>query len=852
LAAHFRDQLDRLPKSRRGEIATRLGRLYVAMLDADPDASRRRRLENLSRTLLEQVPQADSPDLRLSLAKATYLSAERVAERNRLRLVSPADAQEAERTMRSIGALFQDIGSRANRSVEVFERREQSAREEDLRLIRPQLADARRIRSLAMYYAGWSSYYVALLSGVQAHADEALRHFGWLLNSSGGKQASVDRASERLFRFEHVARAAMGAALCEGLKSNAGAAERWLDLLERADELPDAVREQLFPRRLTVLAESRRWADLNWRLDRMRRRSENGVLPVREARLAAVYVLDALGRRGLPERVRPLLEEIARESLSDLVSTGEVSHVLDLAAQFGTAQLGEHGFIVNYVRGLQSFQHARALHADTADPHDEPSSSDAVRIKYREAAGIIAAAIGTEDAQQFAEQLGNARLLQGLSLFYAGEFEDAAALLEAAHAGAPNPAQAEEALWLVVIALDRAVERGRTSLSPELVRLTTLYLQSYPSGERAAKLLLSRAGAMSDERAVEILLGVESDSPLYESARRHAAQLLYRIFRRADVSDRDFAALQFVTIAEQVLALDRRLITSADKDESLEAASRVIGHVRQILDALLRSSGPDLERAQAALQILDGTAAQSGIDLSELQPELAYRRLQIAVHRNDEIRIELLLAELHALGGIFSDNADRLVYDRARRLWRLNEDDVLAATRVVRTGARVALQFDDLAVRRRDVASLLDTVAAAAAMLWDTERDEAMRDIALEFDRRLIENGHKTIAALRRLALLAESIGQTVESLDAWRMLLSGLPVDDDEWFEARYHTIRLLWHSDAPRAAEVMRQFVLLHPDYGPEPWGPLLRELDRTMSDARAGQPKGTPPPPRREDGP
>ena len=73
---------------------------------------------------------------------------------------------------------------------------------------------------------------------------------------------------------------------------------------------------------------------------------------------------------------------------------------------------------------------------------------------------------------------------------------------------------------------------------------------------------------------------------------------------------------------------------------------------------------------------------QTGIDLSDLRPELTYRRLQIAVHRNDEIGIESLLAELHALGGIFSDNADRLVYDRARRLWRLNEDDVIAATRV--------------------------------------------------------------------------------------------------------------------------------------------------------------------------
>ena len=378
---------------------------------------------------------------------------------------------------------------------------------------------------------------------------------------------------------------------------------------------------------------------------------------------------------------------------------------------------------------------------------------------------------------------------------------------------------------------------GRDELAPELDRLTTLYLQSYPGGDRAATLLLRRAssGAMSDERAVQVLLGVEADSPLFASSRRHAGQLLYKIYRRASAGDREFAALQFVTIAEQVLAIDRRLVHSADVDEAMAAASRVVGQVRQILDAILHSSSPDLARAEVALQTLQGVAAESGIDLADLEAELTYRQLQIAVHRNDERGIASMLARLHAIGGTFSGNADRLVYDRARRLWSLNADDAILARRVVQTGERVVLQFDENAAKRRDVASLYDAIASAAAIVWNHEQDEVMRDIALVRDRALLAAGHNTEASLRRVAELGESAGLIQEALEAWRVMLAGVAVGGSKWYEARYHSLRLLAMVDRARAVEAMRQYVLLHPDFGPEPWGPKLRELEQELARSR-----------------
>src|SRR5205807_1917818 len=75
------------------------------------------------------------------------------------------------------------------------------------------------------------------------------------------------------------------------------------------------------------------------------------------------------------------------------------------------------------------------------------------------------------------------------------------------------------------------------------------------------------------------------------------------------------------------------------------------------------------------------------------------------------------------------------------------------------------------------------------------------------------------------------SKGDVQAALAAWRELMSGLTAGSAEWYEARYHSLRLLWKADAPAAVEAMRQHVLLHPEFGPEPWGTKLRELQNSM---------------------
>ncbi|MEX2219097.1 MAG: hypothetical protein WD749_10100 [Phycisphaerales bacterium] len=854
LALHLLERLKASDGAEKMRLADRLGAIYVDLLERATSAAERDRWEALSQDLLRAVPEADSFELKLNLAKVRYLQAEELAERFRLQLATPEERQEAERTLRSLAVTFQEIGTRLYRRVETLERRESAGRDEDLGALRESLGEARRLRSLAMYYAGWAGYYTAFLSARPAIAEEALTHFGWLLNAANGRQASVERLPASLVRYEHVARAAIGCALCESLRGNDNTALRWLDAVESAEGVPPTIAAQLFARRLTVLAAAKRWADVDFQLRRRRqpdRTEPPAPLAVGEARLLAVLTLQALQDPGASAQARRAVQTLADTALTDLITLGEVRHVQDLVTRYGTLPLGGDGFIVQYIRGMQAYDRARAAHAQAGTSTDEPAAADEVKNLYREAGGLMQTAVAASDASRFPDERSNAALMHGLSAFYSADLVEAADRFEQAYRDAASAKRAEDALWLAIVSLDKAVEGGRPSLKERLGTLAALYLKTYPRSDRAAKLLLrqSLAGLVSEEKAAEILLAVEAQSPLYESARRHAATLLYSIYRRSRGQDRDFAALRFAEVSEDLLRIDRARAKTGTEAEAREASSQVVIRVRQLLDAVLGMTAPDLARADRAFEVLDAVAADGAVDFKKVQDELLYRRLQVAIARGRTEDINRHLDRLHALGGRFSDSADRLLYKRALAALPGAGQSAPAAREVVRHGLRVVDQFtrDGSALADPAVYSLYNAVADAAARVWELEKDETLRDTALRLDRALLQHGDAPAPVLRRHARLAESDGDIQGALDSWRTLLAGLSSTSPEWYEARLHSLRLLAAIDAPRAREAMGQFRVLHPDFGPPPWGDRLRELDRQLGPAAPAPPiNGATPPP------
>ena len=850
LAAYLLERLKTAEGDERQRLADRLGSIYVQLLDKASTPQARQEWEAKSQDLLRAVPEADSFDLRLNLGKARYLQAEEIAERHRLRLATPEERQEAERALRTVGATFADIGSKINRRVEALEKREATGRDEEAAAVRSALSEARRLRSLAMYYTGWSEYYSSFLAGKPA-VDEALGAFGWLLNAAGGRQANVERVPASLMRYEHVARAALGCALCESLRGRDGAALLWLDAVESAEGLAPAVQRQVFPRRLVVLAGGKRWADLEYMIGKRRQPTrEEPIKPLEaaDARLLAVLTLDALRDGNLTAVGRELVQGLADTAMTDLVTLGEVRQVQDLVNRYGTAPLGGEGFIVQYIRGLQAYERARDAHAATGRNVEEPIGDDTVRNLYREAARTLEIAGQAADAARFAEERGNSGLLLGLSLFYAGDLQEAADRFERAFQVADGSTKySEDSLWLAIVALDKAVEGGRPSLKDRLARLSALYLKTFPRSERAARLLLRQAGTdvVAEEKAVEVLLGVEPDSPLYEAARRQAATLLYNIYRRAKGNDRDFAALRFAEVSEELIRFDAKKLAEGDDGAKKEATAQLLVRVRQLLDAVLGMAAPDLDRAEKAFTLLDTVVAEAGLDVRKVEDEITYRKLQVALARAKTDDATRHLDRLHALGGRFSDAADRMMYKRALGVLSVPNPPPGAAVEVVRHGTRVMQQFgrDAAALRDPAVYSLHNTVADAAARVWKSDQDSAMRDIAVEIDRNLLGLGNPPAQVLRRFAELAEASGDKTGALDAWRLLLSGLNPTAPEWFEARYHSLRLLLATDRPAAVQAMAQHRVLHPDFGPEPWGPRLRELSDQIGPAPAPTPATVP---------
>lgn len=839
LALHLTERLKKSEGAERLAIADRLGTIYVGLLDASRTAQDRNKWESHGQELLKQVPEADSFNLRLNLSKARYLQAEDVAEKHRLRLVTPEERQEAERALRTVNSTFRDIGGKLNKRVELLERKEATGKEEDSQTIRNDLAEARRLRSLAFYYAGWSDYYTAFVTGKPQPAEDALNDFGWLLNASGGRAPTVDRAPASLLRYEHVARAAVGAAMCESARGHDDTALRWLDALENAEGAPPAIIKQLFARRLSIYAAAKRWADVELIVKRKRETGESKTivpLEVGEARLLAVLALEALDQSVQP-RSKELAQVLADIALTDLITLGEVRHVQDLVSKYGSAPLAGDGFIVQYVRALQAYERARTEHGKAGENIEEPSKADAVVNLYRAAASALDNAATSKDAARFADERSNAVLLRGLATFYAGDLSLAADRFEQAFqtAGAAGGKRAEDSLWMAIVALDKGVEGGATTLKERLGRLGSLYLQKYPKTDRAAKLLIRQAttGIISEEKAVEILLGVEKDSPLYETARRQSATLLYTIYRRTHGADKDFAALRFAEISDEILTIDRRKLVTAKDAEAKEIATQVVARVRQTLDAVLGMTAPDLERADKALEVLDSVVAQAGYDMSKLEDEITYRRFQIAVVRSRSDEITKFLDKLHALRGPFADRADRMMYNRALTAAKGENAKPEAIKPVVGYGLKVMEQFGKTADALKDQAvySLHNSVADAAARVHRLTGDKQMRDIAVSIDKPLLQMGNAPIQVLRRYAELGESAGDKEGALDCWRTIMAGAGTTSPLWYEARYNSMRLLLASDAARAREAMVQYKVLHPDFGPEPWGPKIAELDVQM---------------------
>ena len=833
LAAHLRQKLATAKPEERALAANELARLYTKMLADSTDSTQRRDVETLARSLLKEFPEADGAELRIDLSKATYLRAEEIAESDRLGLATDADKLEATRILNDVIPQLTQVRERLSRDVAGLESREKQAAPDEELIIRAALGDARRVRSLAAYYEGWSRYYLSLLTDTDTGLAEAMEAFGIILNAAAGSAPSLERLPKSTVRYEHVARSCMGVALCLSRLSDTDNAVRWLDQLNITEDLPENVDKQLFSRRLIVFAHGQRWNNVEALVRRSRVMGEDGKptpMTVADARLLAIVSLRALREPQLRENFRTSVQGLAQQGLADLIARGELGQIVDLVQQFGTLPLGDAGFVNAYVRGMLSYDQARELHRKADGDNESPANTAPVVNAYRDAAGLFDAALTASDAKQFDAEPARVMLRKGLSLYYAGDLLPAADMFEKAQAeDRATSSIKQDALWFAVVALDAAVEKGQASQRQRRDQLAAVYIRAFPHSQNATRLLLRQvqADGIDEQQALDILLAVTPQQPLYLAARKQAARILYQQFRRAQAAQRTFAALRFVEVGEPLLNEEAAQALELSGTQGTEAALAATVRARQLADVFLSQPSPDVTRAQAALATLDRLVLRYSLDTREIESEVVYRKLQIALAKNEAAQANEIADQLRGMAGPFAIAASQLMYSTALDVWRTQEQNNEAARGVVRHGSALLAQLKGAG----NAAAVREQVAKAAASLWTNLQDKQMLTLAISVDEEQVKTGTRAVSTLRRLATMREAAGNEAASLDVWNQLLASLDPGSVDWFEARYQTLRLLLETDPTKAATAYEQFRLLYPQTGPKPWGEKIDALGLRM---------------------
>lgn len=791
LEAHLLHRLQDAADDERSQLTDRLADLYAERLRTlPPGDGTRAAIARRAWALADAVGEHRAVELRLTLLLDEYLPIERAAELHELGLLSEPDrARHAER-LAELHARFRAMAraSVVNASAAL----RSSADGPDA------TGPAYRQRSLANYYAAWSGLSLAVLED-RAPPPEVLTSFGWLLGAEGDLPR-LDAVAPSTLELEHVARAAIGVGRARSMTEDRLLAEQWLRLVVDAERAPDAVRTQAFGRLIRLHADRQDWPGVLELIETLRVARPNGgpILTAPDARYVAMRALAPGVRDAADART------VAGAALADLIARGEIGHVLDLRDRFGATGLLGEGFVAHYAAGLDLL--------DAAQRHDNP-------LQYAEAAARLTAAADVEDADRFPVPRDDARLKAAFAEIRAGQPRKAVAIAQAVLDAAPSDEAAEEALWLLIVALDETLDER---LHEELGARVREYLARHPGTARATQLLVRHAGTdlLEPSAAAEGLRAVAEDDPVVLRARRTLARLVYRVWidsRRLD----DAARSELLGLVKSVWSLEPPAPEPGLARERLDTA-------RIALDAALGARPVDLDTAARALDRARA-AVRADSSLARFGQELDLRSVEIHAARGDLSAAADTADALRLAASQHAPSADRVVLRAVLDRLDADPDDRAAGRIGVRIGTRLSAELIPPAPAPVSPESslVLDRVWRMIAAESAVADDPAAASVALRIARVVLDRGRPTAQGLREMAELARRTGDAESELDAWSALLGASRDDEPVWWESRFHTLRLLLDSDPEAARRAYEQHRVLHPMPGPLPWTTRIDDL-------------------------
>jgi hypothetical protein len=829
LVVHLEGKLETAADDERDELLVRLAELYAQLLGEVSDPDRRMMLEQRGRELLKKAPDDSAAALRFALLRASYRSAEETAEDHRLRRADAEAIQRARQTLDQIIPDLQFLRRQLEEEIELVQRRLNRASGSDAIMLAEELERARQLHARTSFIAAWALYYQSWLNDRRDNAYEAERLFIELLEF-GDDTPAPRNVSVDLRATEAIARCILGMGLCKSLTSSSATAIGWINLLTH-ERTHESLREEAPIWRIVAYLEHDEYLAAEAELKSYAAKND---VPVPWLRLIAVNALDAQGRSANAA-------DLATRAVTELASRGELAQVFDLAERYGAESLGATGFAAEYVPAVLIYYEARERHGG-----DEPTTDADLAAMYRQCIDRLTAAQRQPDAEDYPDVLSDCTRLKAWCHYFQGDYEQAQRAFEAASRELTAD-DAAEALWMAIVSLDRRLanldEPG--PLADELARLIDRFLAEFPSNEHAPRLVLRRA-VTSDEISPEMagrLLAIPETSEVYASARRRAAQILYRLYREASADERTAFANRYLSVAVPVFAREHEQLPQLDA----LGRERFVVRGRRILEVALDERISRLVAGREVIRAFTELQQNAELDVSSIAEELTYRRLQERLLSGDpkeaaRLADRLLDAEPD---GVFARLAARQMFQHAYARWRelsAGADDRQLVDWIARYGARTLEGYADDAdaLRRPAVQAYHAAVASALMRIWERSGDRERGQRALQIYERLLAVLPRNARFLRATALLSEHFDKPQQAVDCWRTLVAGLSEQTADWFEAKYHLIKSLAETDVERARAVMRQHRQLNPDYGPVPWGEKLRALDNQLT---SGSDSSTP---------
>jgi tetratricopeptide (TPR) repeat protein len=370
-----------------------------------------------------------------------------------------------------------------------------------------------------------------------------------------------------------------------------------------------------------------------------------------------------------------------------------------------------------------------------------------------------------------------------------------------------------------IAALDRINTLASRPSSPELDAAVSAYVESYPSTQRTAKLVLRHAmrGTLDEQLAIDTLTSIPDNDPIALPARRTLLQLQYQLLRGNRFSD--------MNMLREARSLADWILAQEPQDEGRDQTH--VGVLQIAIDLSLRDSPPDSMYARELIEIARQLIA-SEPSLATLEAELLSQLIRAELLDDRIEQALVVLDELRVVDPDRADDAQMLVLNTLIEQWSVAHSPRVAQY-LVEVGSPVIARVVKPAQESISVqTSALMEIVAEAALQRSKEQDEAgMLELALRLSKRVLSIGQPSEPGLRRTAELAAELSDIETQLEAWLRLLAAYPQDDDRWYEARYHSLKAMQQVDPSRAFDTYKQYKVLNPTLGPDPWNQRIANL-------------------------